>query len=586
MRNNDVNAGAGLNRRALLKGTLGVTVAAAGGGLLSGCSDSGTDASAKTSTPAGPKATLGPKKPGVLYPDGYKGPVAREVKPITTEKVSFTVVVPQDIGVGDWQNNTFSKWLEQRTGIHIKYQQVAGGDDMMTKVNAMIAAGDIPDAFLNVEFTRSQLYLYGQQGLLRSIDGLIDGYAPNLVQAMRDYPDARKLSQSPDKKIYSFPDFNDCFHCRAFESKGWINSEWIKKVGLAMPKTTDEFAELLRAFKKADLGGNGRTVPFAGYKDEPITTFFMNAFLYSPPEPWLAVEDGKVAAAYTKDEWREGLRYVNGLYKEGLLNKDVFTAAGDQIARLGNAKPNPLLGGARSGSWGGFVEIDQKDPNARWRQYELLEPLQGPNGVRNTAWDYYGIGVEVSTLVITKKCTRPELLMQWADAQMELESILRSYGGPDFQYARAGQKGINGKQGVYAFGKAPANDQHPGWNGAEQYGTMYRSLDFRLAERVNPGDLTFEAPLYEQTQKKQFPYKQPQDVTFPPVTLTEDQAAQEAELATNLSTEVGASFAKFVTGQYDPNDDGQWKDYQNRIDQIGLKSYLEIQQSGYEAFGK
>jgi putative aldouronate transport system substrate-binding protein len=587
MSNNDVRTGGGagrLSRRSFVTGAAGLATAAAGG-LLSGCTESsGSEAAGNTASSLGPKPTLGPQKTGVVYPAGYKGPIARDMKPFTTEKVTFTVVVPQDLGVGDWQNNTFSKWLEQRTGVHIEYKQVAGGDDMMTKVNAMIAAGDIPDAFLNVEFTRAQLSLYGQQGLFQSIDGLIDSYAPNLVKAMQEYPDARKLIQSPDKKIYSFPDFNDCYHCRAFESRSWINSEWIKRVGLAMPKTTDEFRELLRAFKKADIGGNGRTVPFAGYKDEPIGTFFMNAFLYSPPEPWLVVDDGKAAAAYTKDEWREGLKYINSLYTEGLLNKDIFTATGEQMGRLGNAKPNPLIGGARSGSWGGFVEIDQKDPNARWRQYVALEPLQGPNGVRYSAWDYYGIGVEVGTLVITKKCTRPELLVQWADAQMDLESILRCYSGPNFQYAKAGEKGINGKQAIYANGQAPANDEHPGWSGAQQYGTMYRSNDFRLAERVNPNDLTFEAPLFEETEKKYFPHKQPQEMSFPPVTLTEDQAAQEAELTTNLTTEVGASFAKFVTGQYDPNDDGQWKDYLNRIDQIGLKSYLELQQAGYEAY--
>ncbi len=101
------------------------------------------------------------------------------------------------------------------------------------------------------------------------------------------------------------------------------------------------------------------------------------------------------------------------------------------MERYGNAPGKPIIGGARAYYWGSFLDIDQKDPNARWRKYQAMPPLKGPNGVQYAAWNYLGVGVEVATLVITKKCAKPELLVQWADAQMELEAILRGYGGPD-----------------------------------------------------------------------------------------------------------------------------------------------------------
>jgi putative aldouronate transport system substrate-binding protein len=583
MRNNDVNARAGLSRRSLLKGTLGVTAAAAGGGLLAGCSGSTGAETGQSAAPAAAKVTLGPTKAGVLYPEGYVGPVARQMPPITTEKVSFSIVVPQDLSVGDWSKNQFTTWMEKQTGIHVEFRQVGGTeDDVMTKVNAMIAAGDIPDAFMGVSFTRSQLYLYGQQGLFRDVTAEIDSYAPNLQQAMKDYPDSRKLVQAPDKKIYTFPNYNDCYHCRASNGRAYLNTAWLKQVGLAIPKTTDEFREVLRAFKKADPAGNGQTIPFAGYKDGPLDTFFMNAFLYNPGDPWLVVKDSKVDVTFDKDEWREGLRYLNGLYAEGLLNKDAFTADADTLGRYGNAPGQPRIGGARSYTSTAFVTIDQKDPNARWRQYVSIPPLEGPNGVRYTAWDYHNIGVEVGRLVITKKCTKPELMVQWADRQMELEAILRGYSGPGFQWAKQGELGINSKQATYGFVSTTA-EPVPGLSWG-QFNPKYRSLDFRLAERVNPNDLTFEQPLYKETLENYFPYKQPVEMQFPPVTLTNDQAAEEGELATNLKSEVDLSFSKFVTGQLNPNDDAAWNDYKDRVERIGVKHYLEIQQAGYEAF--
>ena len=110
----------------------------------------------------------------------------------------------------------------------------------------------------------------------------------------------------------------------------------------------------------------------------------------------------------------------------------------------------------------------------------------------------------------------------------------------------------------------------------DQYGVMYRSEDFRLAERVNPRQPAFESPLYEQTRDNLFEHRQPMERQFPPVTFEADQAAQDAEIGLNLQGEVTTSLAKFVTGRLDPSDDGQWRDYTDRISKIGLQPYLEI----------
>src|SRR5215468_3401973 len=115
----NVDARPGLSRRSLIAGALGMTAATAGGGVLSGCS--GSSSAAGSGGGAGsvaPSVTLGPKLPGVQYPDGYVGPVHRELKPLTSEKVTFKVVVKQDVTIGDWKTNAFTKWLEQKTNVH------------------------------------------------------------------------------------------------------------------------------------------------------------------------------------------------------------------------------------------------------------------------------------------------------------------------------------------------------------------------------------------------------------------------------------------------------------------------------------
>ena len=58
--------------------------------------------------------------------------------------------------------------------MNIKFQTVVtvgpDGSQDMTKVNAMLAAGDLPDAFMGIPFTRDQLSLYGQQGAFIPLD--------------------------------------------------------------------------------------------------------------------------------------------------------------------------------------------------------------------------------------------------------------------------------------------------------------------------------------------------------------------------------------------------------------------------------
>lgn len=64
----------------------------------------------------------------------------------------------------------------------------------------------------------------------------------------------------------------------------------------------------------------------------------MNAFTYQDANG-LYVKDDKVIAAYTTPAWRDGIRYLNKLSKEGLIDQTSFTndeAQLKQIVELNN----------------------------------------------------------------------------------------------------------------------------------------------------------------------------------------------------------------------------------------------------------
>jgi putative aldouronate transport system substrate-binding protein len=51
----------------------------------------------------------------------------------------------------------------------------------------------------------------------------------------------------------------------------------------------------------------------------------MNSFNFNQNPNHLLLDNGKVGAAFTQPEWKDGLAYTNKLYSEGLISKETFT---------------------------------------------------------------------------------------------------------------------------------------------------------------------------------------------------------------------------------------------------------------------
>src|SRR5690606_10559733 len=154
--------GSVLSRRAFVRTAgAGVGALALPGGLAACTTNSGPE------QPKGiedvPQVQLGPETDGVLYPDGYVGPRASKKEPIHDGSKTFRIVVQQNAQVvGDWNKNQMTKWFEERTGVKVQFEAVlvtnTDGTVDMTKINAMLASGDLPDAFLDTRspMTRSR----------------------------------------------------------------------------------------------------------------------------------------------------------------------------------------------------------------------------------------------------------------------------------------------------------------------------------------------------------------------------------------------------------------------------------------------
>lgn len=328
-----------MSRRNVVGYGIGATVLPA---FLAACGSSNKSFDTPAAgTSAGPPPRWARRRPGVLYPADYIGPKATAKTPFSDGSKTFTVVVPQDTVVtGDWNKNKFTDLFAKKTGINIKFQTVVtvgvDGSQDMTKVNAMLASGDLPDAFMGIPFTRDQLSLYGQQDVFVALDDYIETYGVEMKEAIKNYPDLKTLNKGTDGKTYTFTGLNDCYHCRVSPGRALINKKFVEKVGGTIPTTTEEFRALLKKFKTDNPNGHGDTIPLAAGVGNDIDRFFMGAFTYNPGQPWLRLENGKVTFVANKPEWREGLKYLRSLFDDGTLTSDVFTMTSEALQKIGN----------------------------------------------------------------------------------------------------------------------------------------------------------------------------------------------------------------------------------------------------------
>jgi putative aldouronate transport system substrate-binding protein len=206
--------------------------------------------------------------------------------------------------------------------------------------------------------------------------------------------------------------------------------------------------------------------------------------------------------------------------------------------------------------------------------------LKGPKGVRYAAWDYYTPYL-LNTILITKNCAHPDVLVRWADYQMELEATMGAYAGTkvkNWDWAKKGMNSIMDEQAVYTTKVWPA-PVRTSWN---QYSAMYRTNDFRLGQAADPKNPTFESALYHASQKPYFPYKEPKKMQLPPLIFSQADAAQIADISTSMTNQVNQAMAQFATAKLDIDDDGAWTKYTSAIDKIGLQQYLQTYQQAYD----
>ena len=536
------------------------------------------------------QAALAAPKPAALGPVGSY--------PIAKEKTDLNILTLQTIFIQDWATNRLTKYMEDKTNVRVKWDTIPE-DAVKEKLNLLLASGDYPEVLFGLGGAidaATELKYGAEEKAFIPLNDLIDKCMPNFKKALDKFPGSRGYITSSDGKIYSLPYFEETYHVTA-SAKMWVYKPWLDRLGLKTPETTDEFYKMLVAFRDKDPNGNCKKdeIPLAGalvgWRSAP-SLFLLNSFIYCDLNPNLNsdvddalgyyMDKGQVMTVADKEAYRDGLRYMARLYKEGLLHEGAFTMnAESQLTPLVENPGAPLVG-VVAGGWGG---VYSQVGGERYRNFVALPPLKGPKGVREAL--YFAPTPSIGGFVITSKCANPEMAARWVDYFYTQEGTLmlrQGFENVGWRYAQKGELGLDGKPAIWKPLK-PWNDKEPQNDSWVRVGVYLQDKAFRLGEVVPAGldpDSAdgVEKRLYDATKKCYEPYLHPEKEMLTPLRFLGSEQEELSTLKAEFARYVRQSMVKFITGAMDLDKD--WSAYLANLDKLGMKKILAANQKAYD----
>lgn len=520
-----------------------------------------------------------------LIPSAYGGVsvTAPGQLPIVKEPVKLSILIAQHANVEDYNNNKMTLYMEDQTGVDIEWV-IVPEVDATQRVNLLLSSQvDIPDVFMiPLGMTNEVVSDMADQGIFLQLDDMIAKHAHWYAERRAQDPLIEQLMKLPDGHEYSLPKVV-LSEPNAMSRRAWINQKWLDNLGLKTPTTTEELVTVLKAFKNSDPNGNGKPdeIPFIGAKTGWNTLpeeFILNSFIkFNRSAPYY-LDNGKFEAAYDKDAYREGLKFLNRLCSvEGLLDPSTFTQDNEQLTQLFNNEEIALVGLAPGGGTFLWAPMDGE----RVKEYAPLAPLKGPAGVQYSFHDPFG-SYYINEYIITSACKNPEVAFRFADFMYSRDVSMRNRlgePGVDYSIPSGGEMGVDGKPATYVpilpWGKI--NSSH--WN---EIGPTYNDFDNNGVKGPDPYEL--QQYLWNATEKYYAPYKPPIDMNFNGKLYFEaNDARRLSEINTDLRDYTRNALAEFTTGVRDPNDDAQWQAYIKEIKALGYEEYVSIVQARYDS---
>ncbi|MBD2860915.1 extracellular solute-binding protein [Paenibacillus oceani] len=277
------------------------------------------------------------------------------------------------------QEDFVKKTIEQKFNVKLQVEYMTPGADYNSKINAYLTSNDPPDMWRDSNGDGGQKYAL--DGLLGDISKFVTPQAmPNYFKywvdetTLQRYQVHNQFVRAPipyNKEIY-----------RAW----YIRKDWLDKLNLQVPKTYDEYVNVLRAFTNNDPDGNGKKDTY-GFSlsaggdgiglDWP--EYRKNGLIFAS-----FLENGEFKDTQTDPRVEGVLTDISKVIGEGLVDPDWFLNKTTQhVDKAAQGKIGVVLGTTKDFAYDSNPQSLQSKskaifPNANWVPFTPFgdKPLQ------------------------------------------------------------------------------------------------------------------------------------------------------------------------------------------------------------------
>ncbi|OXS53720.1 hypothetical protein B1A99_29145 [Cohnella sp. CIP 111063] len=190
-------------------------------------------------------------------------------------------------------------------------------ENYMEQLRLKFASGDIPDVHQVWGIENSELVT---NGLALDLKPYIDEYGPNLKKYISQSAwDAVTLNG----QILAIPQMAQ--GNAPAERVIFVRKDWMDKLNIDVPKTSDEFLDMLRAFRDNDPNGNGKKdeIPFSSrekfeWADNIFGMFGINVDAN-------IMSNGEIIPGHVHPDMKNALGLLRTMYEEKLIDAEMLT---------------------------------------------------------------------------------------------------------------------------------------------------------------------------------------------------------------------------------------------------------------------
>jgi len=465
--------------------------------------------------------------------------------------------------------------IEELTGVDLEIICPPAGDDG-TFFNTIVASGDWPDLFRN----NFQTYPGGvmgaiDDGIILEWNPLVEQYMPNFVTKIAGLGEkVYKHLVNDDGTFTRVACYLDPPVLDGVQHRGMvIRKDVLDKLNLEVPRTVEEFTNVLRAFKE-----NGMQTPYAlsALTDYNNVTFgnWLTASWDVAVNNYMIGENDTIYYSRTSDRYKDALKCLNSWYNEGLIDRDFINRTTSDAKKLvisGDA------GVCNIGCWeapemlklGKMEDEGFEIIGVPMMRLEDPDQVLNVGGKRENGTD--GPGWHVSTA-----CEDPRLAAKFIDWLYTDEAILlTNFGVGDLGDGNSTY--YQGEDGRYYFTDFMTNN--PDWD-FNTIRPFYTIQDLQVEYHNDFITWQYDTDIQRQCWAA-WAYNLTNNELIPTtISRTVEEGRAFSANQNEIETYTDEMTYKFICNELSIDDN--WDEYIATIESLGLQENIDIQTAAYQ----